>query len=420
VTLVFPLGVYLSSISPRSRLPRHTHSLSRRRPTHTRARLVFAMDAKANGKERKHHKRHHKASTSSHEAPEHRHSRRSVAGLMNALRPRDRLAKSQSETSASVVTDILPNPALPRTMSTSPRSMSSAASAAMALPSETDSDSIDIPTVATERAALPDDAVICAIASTGSTSDLVSVDPPTTSTTSTSTSTSSTSTSSSSSYCASLTTVFPVPVVPLRDFQVIRLIGCGAVGTVFLVQLRGTDILFAMKVITKNRVRHSRKVSTPRSLSRVRVWLYTDPPQSPRKRRLILSLVQSIDSVLAERKFLATQPGHPFINKLFYACHTALHLILVLEYCSAGDLLAAIKRQPSSRFSGIIRVSLAFPLSRKRTPRVLILGSCSCSCIAYSLACSIRGTSTSVYRRDCYGARVYSLQRLLVSRYAEI
>jgi len=383
------------------------------------------MDAKANGKERKHHKRHHKASTSSHEAPEHRHSRRSVAGLMNALRPRDRLAKSQSETSASVVTDILPNPALPRTMSTSPRSMSSAASAAMALPSETDSDSIDIPTVATERAALPDDAVICAIASTGSTSDLVSVDPPTTSTTSTSTSTSSTSTSSSSSYCASLTTVFPVPVVPLRDFQVIRLIGCGAVGTVFLVQLRGTDILFAMKVITKNRVRHSRKVSTPRSLSLSlsRVVVHRSTVlclQSPRKRRLILSLVQSIDSVLAERKFLATQPGHPFINKLFYACHTALHLILVLEYCSAGDLLAAIKRQPSSRFSGIIRVSLAFPLSRKRTPRVLILGSCSCSCIAYSLACSIRGTSTSVYRRDCYGARVYSLQRLLVSRYAEI
>jgi hypothetical protein len=109
--------------------------------------------------------------------------------------------------------------------------------------------------------------------------------------------------------------------IGLHHFQVIRLIGCGAASTVFLVQLRTTQSYFAMKVITKQYARQNEK---------------------------------TIASVLVEKQFLSTPPSHPFINKLYYAFHTPTYLLLILEYCGSGDLLSAIKRQPEGRLNGVL------------------------------------------------------------------
>ncbi|KAJ1916852.1 hypothetical protein H4219_003548 [Mycoemilia scoparia] len=92
--------------------------------------------------------------------------------------------------------------------------------------------------------------------------------------------------------------------VTIDDFKVLKLIGKGGYGMVYLVQHRLTKRYFAMKVLRKASILvHSRSIAFTKT------------------ERAILEAIQ-----------------HPFVVKLYYAFQSDRKLFLVLEYISGGEL----------------------------------------------------------------------------------
>ncbi|KAJ3113507.1 Ribosomal protein S6 kinase beta-1 [Phlyctochytrium bullatum] len=103
----------------------------------------------------------------------------------------------------------------------------------------------------------------------------------------------------------------PVPLLPsekkkvgLADFDLLQVIGKGAYGKVFLVRKKGTDKLYAMKVLKK-----------------ASITLHTKLAEHTQNERNILE-----------------QISHTFIVKLWYAFQTPTKLYLILGYASGGEL----------------------------------------------------------------------------------
>mmetsp|Transcript_45239 Transcript_45239/g.73682 ORF Transcript_45239/g.73682 Transcript_45239/m.73682 type:complete len:447 (+) Transcript_45239:144-1484(+) len=96
-----------------------------------------------------------------------------------------------------------------------------------------------------------------------------------------------------------------------QDFQKIKLLGRGDVGRVYLVNLKGTDKLFAMKALSKAEMLDRNKVKR----------------------------------VLTEREILATA-DHPFIATLYCSFQTQNHLYFVMEYCAGGEFFRMLQKQP--------------------------------------------------------------------------
>lgn len=91
--------------------------------------------------------------------------------------------------------------------------------------------------------------------------------------------------------------------VSVSDFDLIKVIGKGSIGKVFLVRKKDTHVVYAMKVLRKkNVVRHGLE-------------------EHIKTERLIL---EEID--------------HPFIARLRYSFQTKDKLYLVTDYCSGGEL----------------------------------------------------------------------------------
>ena len=98
--------------------------------------------------------------------------------------------------------------------------------------------------------------------------------------------------------------------VTLKDFGVISMLGKGSFGEVYLVQLQTTKELYAMKLLDKTQVlRHN-----------------------------------LLKYAMTERNVLS-RISHPFICSLHFAFQTNEYFILVLSYCSGGDLSYAIRRE---------------------------------------------------------------------------
>ncbi|PVU90827.1 hypothetical protein BB559_004420 [Furculomyces boomerangus] len=92
--------------------------------------------------------------------------------------------------------------------------------------------------------------------------------------------------------------------VNLDNFDVIKLIGIGGYGKVYLVQKKDTKRYFAMKVMKK-----------------ASIMLYEKQVNFTKTERNILELVQ-----------------HPFIVKLYYAFQSNSRLYLIMDYISGGEL----------------------------------------------------------------------------------
>lgn len=90
--------------------------------------------------------------------------------------------------------------------------------------------------------------------------------------------------------------------------------GKGAVGKTYLVALKGTDKLYAMKVLTKEEMIVKNKVKR----------------------------------VLTEREILATV-NHPFIVTMYASFQTEKRLYFITEYCAGGEFFAVLQRQPKKR-----------------------------------------------------------------------
>lgn len=65
--------------------------------------------------------------------------------------------------------------------------------------------------------------------------------------------------------------------VGLGDFQKIRLIGKGAIGNVYVSRLKGTEQLYAMKVIKKYEMIQRNKVKHPSTLPPLRCRFNMSP-----------------------------------------------------------------------------------------------------------------------------------------------
>ena len=113
-----------------------------------------------------------------------------------------------------------------------------------------------------------------------------------------------------------------------RDFHLLRRIGAGDIGTVYLCRLRNNQFrnneqeeeerccLYAMKVVDKNAVALKKKA------------------QRAEMERKILKMLD-----------------HPFLPTLYAEFEASHFSCIVMEFCSGGDLHSLRHKQPQKRFS---------------------------------------------------------------------
>lgn len=102
----------------------------------------------------------------------------------------------------------------------------------------------------------------------------------------------------------------------LRHFKLLRRLGCGDIGTVYLAELTGSNCLFALKVMDNEFLASRKKM-----------------PRAQTEREIL----QMLD--------------HPFLPTLYAHFATDKLSCLVMEYCPGGDLHVLRQKQPSRSFS---------------------------------------------------------------------
>jgi protein-serine/threonine kinase len=96
----------------------------------------------------------------------------------------------------------------------------------------------------------------------------------------------------------------------VNQFEMLKLLGVGSAGHVYLVKKKDNKHLYAMKVLKKD------KLST-----------------------------KAQSRILTERNVLLNA-HHPFISTLFFCFQTQTKLFIVMQYCAGGDFYSVIQRQP--------------------------------------------------------------------------
>ena len=104
----------------------------------------------------------------------------------------------------------------------------------------------------------------------------------------------------------------------IRDFRLLRRIGSGDIGTVYLCRLANVDekCYYAMKVVDKEALAMKKKV------------------QRAEMEKKILKMLD-----------------HPFLPTLYAEFEASHFSCIVMEYCSGGDLHSLRHQQPQKRFS---------------------------------------------------------------------
>lgn len=102
----------------------------------------------------------------------------------------------------------------------------------------------------------------------------------------------------------------------LTNFRLLKRLGYGDIGSVYLVELRGTSTFFAMKVMDKSSLASRNKLLRAQT------------------EREILGLLD-----------------HPFLPTLYTYFETEKFYCLVMEFCSGGNLHSLRQKQPTKHFT---------------------------------------------------------------------
>lgn len=102
----------------------------------------------------------------------------------------------------------------------------------------------------------------------------------------------------------------------MKQFKLLKRLGCGDIGTVYLAELMGTNCLFALKVMDGEFLKTGKKMLRAQTEKEI---------------------MQMLD--------------HPFLPTLYYHFSTEKHSCLVMEYCPGGDLHVLRQKQPARCFS---------------------------------------------------------------------
>ncbi|XP_047324213.1 serine/threonine-protein kinase D6PK-like [Impatiens glandulifera] len=105
-------------------------------------------------------------------------------------------------------------------------------------------------------------------------------------------------------------------ILGMHHFKLLKPLGCGDIGKVYLSELSGTRCFFAMKVMDKSSLASRKKLTRAQT------------------EREILQLLD-----------------HPFLPTLYTHFETDRFSCLVMEYCPGGDLHTLRQRQPGKHFS---------------------------------------------------------------------
>lgn len=105
-------------------------------------------------------------------------------------------------------------------------------------------------------------------------------------------------------------------ILGMSHFRLLKRLGCGDIGSVYLSELSGTRCYFAMKVMDKASLAARKKLTRAQT------------------EREILQLLD-----------------HPFLPTLYTHFETDRFSCLVMEYCPGGDLHTLRQRQPGKHFS---------------------------------------------------------------------
>ncbi|KAG0601585.1 hypothetical protein M758_11G123900 [Ceratodon purpureus] len=101
----------------------------------------------------------------------------------------------------------------------------------------------------------------------------------------------------------------------LKHFKPVKPLGCGDTGSVHLVELRGTNMVYAMKAMDK----------------------------------MVMLDRNKVHRACAERQILDLL-DHPFLPTLYASFQTATHVCLITDFCPGGELFLVLERQPKKHF----------------------------------------------------------------------
>lgn len=102
----------------------------------------------------------------------------------------------------------------------------------------------------------------------------------------------------------------------MNSFTFIQLLGKGSFGEVYLVKKKSNDKHFAMKILSKHQLLKNNLV----------------------KYATYIRVNDLINLLFRTERNVMSYTRHPFIVGLNYAFQTQTKLILVMDYCSGGDL----------------------------------------------------------------------------------